>query len=272
MSSERAHGNAAEHLARQQDMLTTVDQRLRDLSRELDVFRSANTRALLRAEGESGVVDDAQRGMQQQINALLAQKDEELERRNNAQDALNEVRRDLTARFARMEQEFVPLLQGLAEEFLGVPLQVDLRRGRHVGLQLAFNGSERATPDTLSESQRYFMDIALRMALARKLSHPDDPATLYIDTPEGSLDIAYESRAGRMFGRFASDGNRIVMTANINTSQLLQELASVCGHERMKLVRMIEWTELSDVQEGAGDLFEQAYARIERRLDGDESE
>ena len=66
----------------------------------------------------------------------------------------------------------------------------------------------------------------------RSLSRSPSPAysaTLYIDTPEGSLDIAYERRAGRMFGKFVEGHERLFMTANINTSQLLQELAPTCG-------------------------------------------
>jgi hypothetical protein len=173
-----------------------------------------------------------------------------------------------------MEHEFVPLLHDLANEFLGLPLQVDLeRRGSRLSLTLSFAGSERRSPEALSESQRFFMDIALRMALARKLAAAGEPATLYVDTPEGSLDIAYEMRAGRMFGRFAQGNgntapNRLIMTANINTSQLLQELALFCGRDHMELVRMTDWTDLSEVQLEAVDAFEEAYAAIERRLDG----
>jgi AAA domain-containing protein len=270
---EEKRAVADRELTRQRALLDDADRRVRDLSRELERFQNANTRALLQLRGGPAFIDEAERGMQNEINDLLAQKDEEVEKRDRARAALDEVRRDLMARFSRMEQEFIPLLQELAREFLGASLQVDLeRRGPHVGLQLSFRGSERQTPDTLSESQRYFMDIALRMALARKLSHSDDPTTLYIDTPEGSLDIAYEGRAGRMFGRFAMGGNRIVMTANINTSQLLRELASVCRREGMMLVQMTEWTELTQVQQDAELLFERAYEAIERRLDGEDEE
>jgi DNA repair exonuclease SbcCD ATPase subunit len=268
---EKERAVADRELKRQRALLEETDRHVRNLSRELERFQNANTRALLQLRGGPAFIDEAERGMQNEINDLLAQKDEEVEKRDRARAALDLVRQDLMARFSRMEQEFIPLLQELAREFLGASLQVDLeRRGPHVGLQLSFGGSERQTPDTLSESQRYFMDIALRMALARKLSHPDDPTTLYIDTPEGSLDIAYEGRAGRMFGRFAADGNRIVMTANINTSQLLLDLASVCRRERMTLVQMTEWTELTQVQQEAELLFEQAYEAIERRLDGED--
>jgi energy-coupling factor transporter ATP-binding protein EcfA2 len=270
---ETGRRHATDHLARQQAELNAVDRKLRHIDHELTAFRAANTQALLRQEsdGSTSVVEDAQRGMQREIADLLTQKDEQLERRDRAQADLNVLRHELTERFAEMEDEFVPLLQDLAHEFLGVPLQVDLeQRGAQLGLQLAFDGSQRAAPDTLSESQRYFMDIALRMALAQKLAQPHETTTLYIDTPEGSLDIAYESRAGRMFGKFASAGNRVVMTANINTSQLLLELASSCGQERMELVRMTDWTELTDVQQEAEGLFDQAYGAIEQRLLGEE--
>ena len=51
----------------------------------------------------------------------------------------------------------------------------------------------------LSESQRFFVDIALRMAFAHFMSDPEGKASLFIDTPEGSLvHIAYENRAGNL--------------------------------------------------------------------------
>lgn len=270
---EGAERVARAELQRRLASLQAADRFLRETSRELETFRQANTQALLRASGEEGMLEEATRGLQDEINELLAQKDRELERRDSAQAALDELRDALAARFGEMEDEFVPLLHDLALEFLGVPLQVDLeRRGSRIGLSLSFAGSERRRPEALSESQRFFMDIALRMALARKLASASEPATLYVDTPEGSLDIAYEMRAGRMFARFArgagSSGNRLIMTANINTSRLLQELAAACGHESMQLIRMTEWTHLSDVQLEAEDAFEQAYATIERRLSG----
>ena len=274
LECEEAERVARAELERRRAVMDAADRALRDTSRQLEEFRQANSQALLRASGEAGMLEEATRGLQAEIADLLAQKDRELERRDAAQTALDEMRDALAARFEQMEHEFVPLLYELAIEFLGVPLRVDLeRRGSRLGLSLVFAGSERRRPEALSESQRFFMDIALRMALARKLASNSEPATLYIDTPEGSLDIAYEMRAGRMFARFAQGmggtGNRLVMTANINTSQLLQELAGACGHERMELVRMTEWTDLSDVQLEAEDAFEAAYASIERRLDGE---
>ena len=106
------------------------------------------------------------------------------------------------------------------------------------------------------------------MAMAQFMSNKQSPATLLIDTPEGSLDIAYESRAGEMFAQFVNGGHRMVMTANINSSQLLQKLARECGEKRMTLARMTTWTDLSEVQVQESDLFRDAYATIEKELRG----
>jgi hypothetical protein len=133
---------------------------------------------------------------------------------------------------------------------------------------VAVQGSRRRASDALSESQRFFIDIALRMALATQMSSPGAPACLYIDTPEGSLDIAYEARAGSMFALFVERGLQLVMTANINTSQLLHRLAETLGAERMTLVRMTQWTTLSEVQAAEENLFDSAFRQIEGALEG----
>ena len=104
------------------------------------------------------------------------------------------------------------------------------------------------------------------MALAQYMCSEDRGGSLYVDTPEGSLDIAYEARAGRMFADFTTSGHNLMMTANINTSQLLLELATACRAEGMTLHRMTSWTELSDVQLSEEELFERAYDAIEDSL------
>ena len=69
-----------------------------------------------------------------------------------------------------------------------------------------------------------------------------------------------------MFARFVENGYQLMMTANINTSRLLRELAKRCGTDGMYLERMTEWTTLSEVQESAQHLFEEAFKQIESDL------
>jgi len=75
--------------------------------------------------------------------------------------------------------------------------------------------------------------------MIKYMSSPESKGSFFVDTPEGSLDIAYESRAGDMFARFVQDGFGIIMTANINTSRLLISLAEKCGKREMNWVWLL---------------------------------
>ena len=263
---------ASERLAevtRLQTESQNAEAELIERQAQLDHFRVENAKTLSMPDGEGSALHEATSGLQRQINELLARKDTERSRRDKAKGSLEQMQKGLMQLYAQVESEFVPEFRGLASEFLGVDIEVDLdRRASSLQLRLALAEQDRREPDELSESQRFFVDIALRMALAKQLASPERPATLFIDTPEGSLDIAYERRAGRMFGRFVADADRLFMTANINTSKLLLELAATCGTEKMKLARMTDWTSLSEVQQEAESDFEAAFSAIEQALSG----
>jgi hypothetical protein len=175
----------------------------------------------------------------------------------------------LEQEYLKAEQAFVPRFAKLAESFLGMPLtvQMDARQTLGIKLVVTVRGNPRRQQQQLSESQRFFLDIALRMALTEHMSDSASRGGMFIDTPEGSLDIAYEKRAGDMLAMFAEAGHRIVMTANLNSSQLLLELAHRCGSKGMQLCRMTDWAELSDVQKEEEDLFNRAYHEIEKAME-----
>lgn len=163
---------------------------------------------------------------------------------------------------------FVPIFKKLAKSFIGLDLNIHSNRSsKGIKLVLELQDSARTESFQLSESQRFFLDIALRMSLAIFLSDKRNSATMLIDTPEGSLDIAYESRVGNMFAEFATTYNQnLFMTANINESQLLISLAAKCGNNKMKFRRMLDWTDLSEIQKEGEDLFKKVYMNIEIAL------
>ena len=165
------------------------------------------------------------------------------------------------------EHVFVPLFKHFANSFIGLNLNIlPQRKGKDFSLFFEMKGTARTESHQLSESQRFFLDIALRMALVVFLSKK---ATMLIDTPEGSLDIAYENRVGKMFADFVTKYNQnIVMTANINASQLLISLAEECGAQKMQFRRMLEWTDPTEIQKEGEHLFERVYKNIELALKG----
>lgn len=189
--------------------------------------------------------------------------------RDKLREQLRNYEKTLKAQYETASELFVPRFRELAEEFIGLPIDVELehRQGANVsgfGLRMRMDDQLRAQPDTVSESQRFFIDIALRMALSEYMSQGG--ATLLIDTPEGSLDIAYEARAGSMLSKFVAEGNRVLMTANLRSSELVLRLAKLQKSAGMQVVRMTDWTDLSEVQQSEEELFAEAYNAIDAAL------
>ncbi|MGN8058780.1 AAA family ATPase [Pedobacter sp. 22163] len=204
------------------------------------------------------------KGYEDQISRYSAQKDESSTKRALIREELQKLEKVLNQGYINAESEFIPIFNEYAKSFLGLDISIELSTStRGANLSLNIQNSRRKDAFQLSESQRYFIDIALRMAL---IELSTQSATFLVDTPEGSLDIAYESRAGKMLADFAKPNHRIVMTANINSSQLLIELAHICKSERMALERMTNWTLLSDVQQQESERIEEAYSNIETKL------
>lgn len=223
------------------------------------------------ADADEALLRDRISQLEGAVEVALGRKEEHLQFRAEALATYEPIQAKLKAAWNEAELEFVPRFRRLAEEFIGLPLQVTLDAGSGITglahLALSVNSTHRRRSEQLSESQRFFLDIALRMSLAQHMTGGSGPACLLIDTPEGALDIAYEAKAGDMFASFTATGDQVVMTANVNTSQLLVRMAERCGRTRMQFVRMTEWTTLTDVQVEEEHLFDRAYRAIEEALD-----
>jgi DNA repair exonuclease SbcCD ATPase subunit len=248
---------------RLEDELREVTEKHAKISDELATFERDNAIAARVSPSDA----DSLRAMYtNQVNRFLEQKEAARAKRDKARDELTKLQNAVRKQYEHVEEEFVPLFRDLAFSFLGLNLDIRFNvRAAQISLALVVESKERVESHQLSESQRFFVDIALRMALARFMVG-DAGASMLIDTPEGSLDAAYESRAGEMFAKFARSGNQILMTANVNTSRLLLRLAERCGHQFMQLIRMTEWAYLSEVQTAEEEQFDDAYAAVEACL------
>ncbi|MEU6080454.1 AAA family ATPase [Streptomyces sp. NPDC047108] len=234
----------------------------------LEDFEAANEKALPTSDGSISSLLDQRRLAEAERKRATERRDEWRDKRDAARRELEPLQRALRSAYETAETEFVPAFRELARQFLGLDLDVflDTADKTRFVLGLEVQGTRRRATTALSESQRFFIDIALRMALIQQMTESGESVTSYIDTPEGSLDIAYEARAGAMFGKFVLAGKNMIMTANINANQLLLRLAEVCGSEHMELVRMTDWSALSEVQASEEALFDEAYSRVEAIL------
>jgi DNA repair exonuclease SbcCD ATPase subunit len=239
---------------------------LNETNSQIDEYEKENeelVRSIHKLKNNSSI-DAIINGYKEQIERYAGQKAEAYEKRDKARKELEPLEAELNVGYIDAEEEFIPIFNQYAKSFLGLDLNINLATSsKGISLSIDIDETKRRDSFQLSESQRYFVDIALRMAL---IDLNTKSATMLIDTPEGSLDIAYENRAGKMFADFVNNFRKIIMTANINSSQLLLELAHICKSDGMRIERMTDWTLLSEVQQQENNRIEEAYANLEAKL------
>lgn len=95
----------------------------------------------------------------------------------------------------------------------------------HSAFYPVIDGKPRTRPQMLSEAQRTFIDLAFRMAVLEVWRDASGiAAPLIVETPEGSVDIAYMIRVADLLRAFASEGHQVLVTTNINNDRFLPRL------------------------------------------------
>jgi hypothetical protein len=106
--------------------LSAVRERLDEVARILSEFERSNEVALLRGKGELDVVAERYKAA---VAEQLRRKEEQLRRRNEARAELRSLQRELVQSYGVARDRFVPNFTRLAEEFLGLTLDIDLEAG-----------------------------------------------------------------------------------------------------------------------------------------------
>lgn len=220
-------------------------------------------------------IDSRIEDMKRQISAIDKKKKELEEQKTEFEKEYIKCYRELEKKYASIEHKFVPVFRELAQQFLGMPVNININKAKSINsqkpmLSIEINGSSRNSNLQLSESQRFFVDIALKMSLIDFCTGTNQNVSMFLDTPEGSLDIAYEEMVGEMFANFISKNKSIFMTANLNSSEILKKLAQRCRNENMEIERMFSWADLSEVQKKSEAKFQKAYEEIASILDGND--
>lgn len=205
------------------------------------------------------------------ISSYQARKEELMKKREKAKSETVKLRRKLTKAYAAAEKDFLPIFKKMAEKFIGLKVNIQLKEiiRKHrpeLRFLLELEDSDRLYKHQLSESQKFFIDIALRLSFIIYNSKDQTGGLMLLDTPEGSLDIAYETNAGEMLFEYTEEGKQLIMTANLNSSGFIKTLASLCKNDKFNLIRMIDWANLTDVHLNKYSLFENVLDDIEKEL------
>ena len=153
---------------------------------------------------------------------------------------------------AQLEQTFAGYISGFLAEQCEIKYTPRIRQlGQRAGTeQFPFphfvpaltsgvhrNGATvREAGQSVSESQKEFIDLAFRMALLA-LAAPDAPTMLILETPEASLDSVFVPRAADLLRRFATrEGpaheTRLIASSNVNREEMIPALFGAYPDQR----------------------------------------
>lgn len=135
------------------------------------------------------------------------------------------------------------------------------------------SGEIRPNSQALSDAQRSFVDLAFRMAVIEVWHKTTKKTvTLFIETPEGAVDLAYMSRVARMVRTFGEQGHTVIVTTNLNNDLFLpQLLASVEKREREgRILNMLALGRPRPVQQQALPRFERILQLVADQKTTDE--
>lgn len=214
------------------------------------------------------------KALQDSIGVVEREKAKHIEERDKLKAEYDNLCVSLERIYHRVQVDFLPIFKRFAKEFTGLDLDMTLVSVTNDGRRmfkfvLQIDDTCRDNEFELSESQRFFIDIALRMSIVNFVCNQTQATTsMLIDTPEGSLDIAYETNAGSMFYEYIEAKQKMIITANLNSSGLVQTLAKKTKANKFELISMLKWAKLSSVQNTHFDLFESSISTIESQLGG----
>jgi hypothetical protein len=177
-------------------------------------------------------------------------------------------RRSAASRAAQLKATY----QKYATDFLGVPCELieaegDIRLLNLMRFIPKFDGVERASPNSCSEAQRFFLDIAFRMALIDVASTLNESrASFLCETPETALDLTYVENVVSMLTRFGDEGHNCLYTVNVQEGGIGEQLLAVIpARERPShILNLIEIGNLSTVQKQKRAKIDRAVGRMMR--------
>jgi hypothetical protein len=188
-----------------------------------------------------------------------------LRRQSELEQDYKNFRAAVDARINRLRDTYATY----ATNFLGIPCELTETKTsdlitftRFVPM---FNGIARETPESCSEAQRFFLDIAFRLALIDQASEgTKDKATFICETPETALDMSYVDNVVNMFTQFLKKGHSLLLTANIQTDSMAAKLLKVIPKKEHSshVLNLLNIGQLSNVHKKALP----ALRRVARRI------
>lgn len=145
---------------------------------------------------------------------------------------------------------FSAIFASYAQQFLGVncSLEYNSYDDRPKRFYPVIDGKVRKQEESLSESQRFFIDHSFRMSILTFFYQ--SPSFYIVETPDSSLDLSYEQNAAGVFLQFLKKPNIVIVTSNLNNSSFITHLTAD-QNIRLSMVGLLDIAKHSAIQGGS---------------------
>lgn len=265
-----AHRNIYLSIANKQRKIKAIEENLSQLDkdfREKDLQRRSLQQQLreLEYKRSSSPEPDKLQAMDDERNRLADEKEKyqkmSAECASKAQELTSRIENEILSNVSR----FSAIFASYAEHFLGVSCSLEYTCYDHSQVKRFYpviDGKVRKQEESLSESQRFFIDHSFRMSILTFFYQ--SPSFYIVETPDSSLDLSYEQNAAGVFLRFLKKPNIIIVTSNLNNSSFVNYLTNHT-ETRFSMVGLPDIAKKSAIQ-GANEKIELIYNEIKNRI------
>lgn len=211
----------------------------------------------LATEEDEGDVDFIDEKLIAEEYVNLCQKEKELQAEiSQLTKKADAIYNTFISNFQSRYEQLYQIYSDLASKFIGVPVELTYTKSKAKFVNMSylvprFYDVDRDSPETCSEAQRFFLDIAFRMSvitLNSGISQTD--ASFICETPENALDVSYVDNVVKMFSSFMEKGGSLVLTNNLQHLGIAQSLIQKAkeNNVRIEVFDLLKYGRLSDIQ------------------------
>lgn len=226
------HKNIYQSIAMKQRKIRALEDNLIQLDkdfREKDLLRRTLQQQLREMEYRrtSSPEPDKLQALDDERNRLEAEKSEFQRKSAECEEKVQELTSRIEEEILSNVSRFSAIFASYAEHFLGVPCSLEYSKYENDDFKRFYpviDGKIRRQEESLSESQRFFVDHSFRMSILTFFYQ--SPSFYIVETPDSSLDLSYEKNAAEVFMQFLNKPNIVIVTSNLNNSSFVNYLIS----------------------------------------------
>ena len=263
------HKSLYQGIANKQRKIRAIEDSQHNLDRdfrEKDLRRRSLQQQLREQEfkrAESAEPDKLQ-ALDDEYNKYAKEK-EELQKKS---DEYKAKELQLTSRIAEEilsnVSRFSSIFASYAQQFLGVSCSLEYNSydDRPKRFYPVIDGKVRKQEESLSESQRFFIDHSFRMSILSFFYQ--SPSFYIVETPDSSLDLSYEQNAAGVFLQFLKRPNIVIVTSNLNNSSFISHVTKD-ESVQLSMVGLLDIAKQSVIQ-GGNERIKNIYNEIKNQI------